>query len=115
MDDKEFDGFSVNIYLDDENEWTAHFIELPNVSACGDTAEEALYELKIAWEVIKESYIQHGEDIPIAPSQKQYSGQFNVRLDKRLHKYLAQEAAIAGISLNALIAEKLAQSVRRTI
>ena len=109
MNEKEFNGFSVNIYLDDGNDWIAHFIELPNVSAYGNTAEEALSELKIAWEGVKESYRKHNEPIPIAPSQKRYSGHFNVRIDKRLHRSLAIEAAIIGVSMNALIAQKLSQ------
>lgn len=108
MTKKDFNGFSVNLYLDDDNEWLAHLIELPGVSAFGSTADEALQQLKIAWEAVKESYREHGEPIPIAPSQKKYSGHFNVRVGKRLHRLLAVEAAIAGISLNALIMQKLA-------
>lgn len=111
MSKKEFNGFSVNIFLDDDGDWMAHFIELPNVSACGSTAEEALQELKIAWNEVKESYRQRGETIPTAPSQKKYSGHLNVRIDKRLHRHLAVEAAIAGLSLNALIAQKLVSAV----
>jgi predicted HicB family RNase H-like nuclease len=111
MKKKEFDGFSVNIFLDEEGDWIAHFIELPSVSACGDTAEEALNELRIAWEGIKKSYRKHGEPVPVAPSQKKYSGHFNIRVDKRIHKLLAMEATMAGVSLNALVAQKLSQSV----
>lgn len=110
MAKKEFDGFSVNIYLDDEGDWVAHFLELPSVSACGDTAEEALKELKVAWDGVKESYRKHSEKVPVAPSQKKYSGHFNVRIDKRLHRQLAVEATVAGLSLNALIAQKLISS-----
>lgn len=113
MSKKEFNGFSVNIFLDDEGDWIAHFIELPNISTYGNTAEEALQELKIAWEATKESYRQHNEPIPVAPSQKKYSGHFNVRIDKRLHRHLAIEAAVAGISLNALIAQKLISAVEQ--
>ena len=64
MAKKEFDGFSVNIYLDEDGDWLAHFIELPSISACGDTAEDALKELKIAWEGNKERY---RKKIPLAP------------------------------------------------
>jgi len=102
-----YDGFSVNIYKDEEGDWLAHFVELPTVSAAGDSPEEALKELKLAWEAMKASHRKHGDEIPIAPSQKEYSGQFNVRIDKRVHRALAVEAAGAGISLNALVAEKL--------
>jgi len=106
----EFDGFSIHL-LQDEDDFVAHFVELPNVSACGVTAEEALLELKEAWEAMKESYCKHNENIPIAPSRKEYSGQFNIRIDKRDHRALAMEAARVGLSLNALVAQKLHQAV----
>ena len=104
----EFDGFSVHIVRDNDGDFIAHFVELPNVSACGDTPERVIAELKIAWETMKASYRKHNEAIPISPTRKDYSGQFNVRIDKRIHRALAIEAARAGISLNALIAQKLA-------
>jgi predicted HicB family RNase H-like nuclease len=110
MEDQ-FDGFTVNLYRDEEGDWLAHFVERPEVSAFADTPEQALNELTVAWEGIKESYCKHGEEVPVAPSRKEYSGQFNVRIDKRLHRKLAMEAARAGISLNALVAQKLAESV----
>jgi predicted HicB family RNase H-like nuclease len=47
----------------------------------------------------------------MAPSKKVYSGQFNVRIDKRDHRALAIEAIKAGMSLNALVAQKLHQAV----
>ena len=109
----DFDGFSLNlIYDDNDKDWIVHFAELPNVSAFGNTPEQAIEELKIAWEGIKKSYIQKGEPVPIAPSKKSYSGQFNVRIDKRIHKALAIEACQTGISLNALVAQKLTQTVQ---
>jgi len=107
-----FDGFSIYL-LQDDGDFIAHFVELPNVSAAGSTVEEALIELSEAWEAMKESYIKHNELIPVAPSRKEYSGQFNVRIDKRDHRALAIEAARAGISLNALVAQKLHQSTQQ--
>jgi predicted HicB family RNase H-like nuclease len=107
----EFDGFSIHLLQDEDNDFIAHLVELPNVSACGSTVEEALLELKEAWDAMKESYRKHKEAIPIAPSRKEYSGQFNVRIDKRDHKALAIEAARVGLSLNALVAQKLHHSV----
>ena len=61
---------------------------------------------------MKKSYKKHGDEIPIAPSKKEYSGQFNVRVDRRIHRALAVEAARVGISLNALIAQRLSQAVK---
>lgn len=109
----EFDGFSIHIIQDSDGDFVAHFAELPNVSACGATAEEALAELQVAWEAMKESYCKHNEEIPVAPTRKEYSGQFNIRIDKRDHRALAIEAARAGVSLNALVAQKLHGSIAR--
>lgn len=107
-----FDGFSLHLLYDGtDDDWIAHFVELPTVSAFGDTPERAIEELKIAWEGVKQSYIKQGEQVPVAPSKKSYSGQFNVRVDKRLHKALAIEACQSGVSLNALVAQKLSQTI----
>ena len=106
-----FEGYTVNVFLDEDGEYLAHFVELPNVSAFGESPEEALSELATAWEGVKESYKKHGEQVPLAPARKKYSGQFNVRIDRRLHRALAIEAAKAGLSLNAIISQKLAKSV----
>ncbi len=110
MNDK-FDGFSLHIVLDSDGDYIAHFVELPNVSACGSSVEEAIAELETAWKAMKASYLKHGHEIPTASTQKEYSGQFNVRIDKRIHRALAIEAAKAGISLNALVAQRLSQAV----
>ena len=44
----DFDGFAVNIFLDEEGDYLAHLVELPNVSVFGPTLTEALAELKNA-------------------------------------------------------------------
>lgn len=109
---KTFNGFNVHLTIDREGDWQASLVELPHVSAFGETADQALKELKHVWGAMKSSYQNHDQAIPLAPSRKDYSGQFNVRLDKRLHCALAVEAAQAGISLNALVAQTLARHVK---
>ena len=108
-----FDGFSVNLFQDEDGDWLAHLVEMSGISAFADTPAEALAELAVAWEAAKESYRAHNEPVPVAPARKEYSGQFNVRIDKRLHRLLAMEAGRAGISMNALVAQKLAQDSPR--
>ena len=103
-----FDGYTVNVYLDDDGDWLAHFVELPEVSAFAATAEDALNEFAQAWAGVRLSFEKRGEVVPVAPSRKRYSGQFNVRIDKNLHRQLAVAAAKAGVSLNAMVAQKLA-------
>lgn len=60
----DFDGFDIRLLIDDDGDWIAHFIELPNISAGGETPEKAVSELRIAWQLVKESYAAHEEAIP---------------------------------------------------
>ena len=111
----EFDGFAINLYQNEDGVWLAHFEEMPKVSASSNTPEKALKKLAAAWEGVKDSCRKLEQPIPEAPSRRRYSGNFNVRIDKRVHKALVMEAAKAGISLNALIAQKLAIAVEKKI
>jgi len=69
VENNNFDWFSVKIFRDEDGDWLAHFIELPNVSAFANTPHAALGELEIAWMGVKESYRKHGEEIPAKLSQ----------------------------------------------
>ena len=103
----DFDGFMVNVFFDEDGDYLAHLVELPNVSAFGPTLAEALDELKIAWELMKECYQEDGEPVPKAPSRNGYDGPFNIAVDAQLYRALADEAAKAGMSLYAFVAQKL--------
>ena len=103
----DFDGFAVNLFLDEDGDYLAHFVEMPNVSAFSDTPEDALKELAVAWKCVKESYEEDQEPIPQALSREGYEGPVNVPVDGQLYHALANEAAEARISLYALVAQKL--------
>jgi predicted RNase H-like HicB family nuclease len=60
-----FDGFTINLFQDEDGDWLAHLVEMPNVSAFADTPQAAIDELEIAWKGIKESYRKHAEEIPV--------------------------------------------------
>ena len=51
-----FDGYTINVYLDDDGDWLAHFVELPEVSAFALTPEDALDELAQAWSGVRQSH-----------------------------------------------------------
>ncbi len=84
-----FDGFAVKLFLD---------------------SDVALVELAIAWELLKDSCQEDGDPVPVAPARRSYSGQFNARIDRRAQRARAIEAARAGITLHALVANKLARA-----
>jgi predicted HicB family RNase H-like nuclease len=53
-----------------------------------------------------------GEPVPEPLSEKQYSGQFRVRISPAVHRSLARVAAEQGISLNRLASAKLSAELR---
>jgi len=103
----DFNGFTINLFLDEDDDYLAHFVEMPNVSAFSETPEGALRELAVAWKCVKECYEEDQEPIPQAPLREGYEGPFNVPVDAELYHALANEAAEARISLYALVAQKL--------
>lgn len=105
----DFDGYTVQVVLDEDGQWLAHFAERPEVSAFANTPERALAEFREAWTAVQAAYVADGQSVPPAPSRRRYSGQFNVRIDRRVHRALAIEAAKAGLTFNALIAQTLAR------
>jgi predicted RNase H-like HicB family nuclease len=106
-----FDGFKVNVFLDEDSDYLAHFVEMPNVSAFSDTPEGALRELAIAWKGVKESYQKHHEPVPKATARQEHTAPFNVPVDAQLYHALTDEAAKTGISLYALVVQKLKSTV----
>ena len=109
--DDNFDGFMINVFFDKDGDYLAHLVELPNVSAFGPIPAEALAELRTAWQSIKESYQAAGEPVPQAPSQEDYEGPLNVPVDAHLYCALVDEAAKTGMSLYALVAQKLSEPI----
>jgi predicted HicB family RNase H-like nuclease len=93
-----FDGYGVNMFLDEDGDWLARFMELRNVSAFGATPEKALKELAVAWELVKEEYAKEHKPVPIAPTHREFGGVFQVRIDKRIHRDLAIEAERSGVT-----------------
>ena len=110
----DFDGFTVNLFLDEDSDYLAHFVEMPNVSAFSDTPEGALRELAIAWQCVKETYAEDQEPIPHTPSREGYGGPFNIPVDAQLYHALANEAAEAKISLYSLVAQKLGKTITQS-
>jgi predicted RNase H-like HicB family nuclease len=50
-----FGGYSIRLFLDEDNDWVAYLMELPSISAFGDSPKKALRELGVAWAAAKES------------------------------------------------------------
>ena len=82
--------------------------EFPSLSWLAAKPEKALAGIqKIVADAIADMEA-NGEPVPEPLAERQYSGEFRVRIPPHVHRALAMEAAEQGISLNRLASAKLA-------
>ena len=91
--------------------WFARIVEFPGCMTEGDTADEALANLKDAMASWIEVKLEDEEQIPPPSAPGAYSGKFLVRVPKGLHYELVQRAELSGVSLNQFVAVALARAV----
>lgn len=98
---------------EEDQVFVARVSEFPSLAAHGQTHEQALAELKDVVAFVLEELEQEGQVCPEPLASRKYSGKFQVRVSKELHRQLATEALEEGISLNQLINTKVSQPLRR--
>ncbi|OIN91213.1 MAG: hypothetical protein AUJ20_11420 [Comamonadaceae bacterium CG1_02_60_18] len=82
--------------------------EFPSLSWLAKTPEAALKGIqKVVGDVVADM-LANDESIPAAMAEKNYSGEFRVRIPPLVHRNLALMAAEQGVSLNRLASAKLA-------
>ena len=92
----------------EDNEHVALCAEFPSLSWLAKTPESALKGIqKVVAEVVADMQAS-GEAVPDALAEKNYSGEFRVRIPPMVHRQLALMAAEQGVSLNRLASAKLA-------
>lgn len=95
-------------WSEEDKLYVGRVTEFPSLAAHGDSPEDALSEIKAVVGYVIEDIVESGDTVPEPLSRKDYSGRFNVRLPKDLHRELAADAARQGVSLNQLIVARLA-------
>lgn len=92
----------------EDQEHVALCTEFPSLSWLAKTPEAALKGIqKVVADVVAEMQAS-GEPVPAALAEKNYSGEFRVRIPPMVHRQLALTAAEQGVSLNRLASAKLA-------
>ena len=92
----------------EDNEHVALCAEFPSLSWLAKSPESALKGIqKLVADVVADM-LASGEAVPDALAEKNYSGQFRVRIPPMVHRQLALMAAEQGVSLNRLASAKLA-------
>lgn len=96
------------VWSNEDGEFVATVAEMPSLSWLAPTQIEAFEGLRtLVGDVIADMRASE-EPIPEPLSLKKYSGKFVVRIPPELHRRLAIEAAEEHVSLNRLVATRLA-------
>jgi antitoxin HicB len=98
----------VVCWSDEDSSYIAEVPELPGCMADGPSPEAAIKEVKKAVRLWIEVAKKEKREIPRPIDQRRYSGKFVVRVPPKLHRELDFEAKSQKVSLNRLIAHKLA-------
>lgn len=102
--------YEIDIVPNEHGGYYARVPDFPTLFTGGKTPEEAMRNALEAIELMIEEYQERQQPVP-APLAA-FSGQFNVRLPKSLHRELVRRAEHQGVSLNALVNLLLAQATQ---
>lgn len=103
--------YKVLLYPAEEGGYAVEIPELPGCISQGQTLEEAYEMIQDAKRGWIDLALQNGEIIPEPVRTEEYSGKFNIRMPKSLHRTLAAKAKEEKVSLNQYINYQLARSV----
>ena len=95
-------------WSDEDSSYIAEVPELPGCMADGPTPEAAIKGAKKALRLWLEVAKKEKREIPRPIDKRRYSGKFLVRVPPDLHRELDFEAKTQKVSLNRLVALKLA-------
>ena len=104
--------YTERIKRNSDGSYFAEIEELPGCMTEADTKEQVLQMLEDAKRDWLEVALKRKIAVP-EPSVDDYSGKFNVRMPKFLHRNLAYRAKSEGVSLNTLISTTLANAVKQ--
>lgn len=100
---------------DEGTGWLAEVLDLPGCMSDGPSADEAIENVQGA--IL--SWIEAAEELgrpvpsPSPPETETYSGRWNLRLPKSMHRRLAERARVEGVSLNTLAVALMAEGLGR--
>ncbi len=97
----------------DEGWWFVSMPDLPGCISQGSTPQEALEMIREAQQLWLQVALEDGRPIPLPGEEQEhsYSGKFNVRVPKNVHRDLVRAAQTQGVSLNLFVATTLARAV----
>lgn len=93
----------------EDHEYVATVIEFRSLSWLAPDPAAALLGLRDLVAQVVDELETSGEPVPEPLAERQFSGEFRLRIPPALHRALAMEAAEQGVSLNRLVSAKVTQ------
>ena len=100
------------IWWEEDGEYVGLCAEFPLLSHLDDTPEKAFAGIRDLIAFCVDDLQKEGAPVPEPLSTKRYSGTITVRVPPDTHRALAMDAAEAGVSMNRLASERLANRPR---
>ena len=92
----------------EDEEYVGTCAEFPLLSYCGEGIGETLDGIIEIVESALDILEEEGREIPVPFGTRRYSGKLVLRMPPELHRRLAIDAAVQGVSINRLVTERLA-------
>ena len=106
---KNVDRYTYRVtWSEEEQEYVGLCAEFSSLSWLQNNPEKALAGIRKLVKDTVADLLKNKEPVPEPISARKYSGKFMVRVPPETHRLLATQAAESGVSLNRLIASKLA-------
>ncbi len=102
--------YPFNVIADPDGGYVISFPDLPGCMTQVDSLEQVgptAEEIRTLW--LETAYAQEELEIPRPSYLDEYSGKFNLRLPRSLHRSLAEAAGREGVSLNQYVVSLLAR------
>ncbi|MFP4013454.1 MAG: toxin-antitoxin system HicB family antitoxin [Chitinispirillaceae bacterium] len=102
------DLYTFNVlWSERDQEHVGFCAEFPKFKWLAPTPESALAGIREVITEIVRDMAMHGEPLPEPISSRTYSGQFTIKVLPEVHRRLAMEAAMNGMSFEHLVSTKL--------
>ena len=105
--------YTIELIPEPEGGWFVGIRELPGCMTDVETREEVLQEIDQIKREWLEIALEEGLAIPEPRLEEEYSGKFNLRVPRTLHRKLVEAAEKDNVSLNAFCTSALAEAVGR--
>lgn len=102
--------YRITITPAEEGGYVVSIPDLPGCISQGETLEESIKTIEDAKTCWLEVALEDGISIP-EPTGEEYSGKFNIRVPKSLHRILVEKAKEDNVSLNQYINYQLSRGV----